>query len=101
MRKIILVIAALSIALIHGGVRPAAAQFYAQHNLVSDGFVPAEQPTPGAPWQIRITDALLAQNQLLAAKNADADSYSSSLSAAAALALATGSVDSIPMRDNW
>jgi outer membrane protein len=44
---------------------------------------------------------LLAQNQLLAAKNADADSYSSSLSAAAALALATGSVDSIPTRDNW
>lgn len=48
-----------------------------------------------------VTDALLAQNQLLAAKNADADSYSSALSAAAALALATGSVDSIPMRDNW
>ncbi|NPT47856.1 TolC family protein [Paraburkholderia sp. 1N] len=48
-----------------------------------------------------VTDALLAQNQLLAAKNADADSYSSALSAAAALALATGSVESIPMRDNW
>ncbi|NML97936.1 TolC family protein [Paraburkholderia sp. RP-4-7] len=48
-----------------------------------------------------VTDALLAQNQLLAAKNADADSYSSVLSAAAALALATGSVESIPMRDNW
>ncbi|MFM0353682.1 TolC family protein [Paraburkholderia nemoris] len=48
-----------------------------------------------------VTDALLAQNQLLAAKNANADSYSSSLSAAAALALATGSIDSIPMRDNW
>ncbi|NDY74942.1 TolC family protein, partial [Desulfobacter hydrogenophilus] len=39
-----------------------------------------------------ITDALLAQNQLLAAKNADADSYSSALAAAAALALATGSI---------
>lgn len=51
-----------------------------------------------------ITDALLAQNQLLAAKNADADSYSSALAAAAALALATGSIESIesiPMRDNW
>ena len=48
-----------------------------------------------------VTDALLAQNQLLAAKNADADSYSGALSAAAALALATGSVESIPMRDNW
>ncbi|HZZ05803.1 TolC family protein [Paraburkholderia sp.] len=47
-----------------------------------------------------VTDALLAQNQLLAAKNADADSYSGALSAAAALALATGSVESIPMRDN-
>ncbi|MGF6260641.1 outer membrane protein [Paraburkholderia youngii] len=40
-----------------------------------------------------ITDALLAQNQLLAAKNAYADSYSGALSAAAALALATGSID--------
>jgi outer membrane protein len=48
-----------------------------------------------------VSDALLAQNQLLAAKNADADSYSSALSAAAALALATGSVESIPMRENW
>jgi outer membrane protein TolC len=48
-----------------------------------------------------ITDALLAQNQLLAAKNADANSYSSALSAAAALALATGSVDSIPMPSSW
>jgi hypothetical protein len=26
---------------------------------IEDGFVPAEQPTPGAPWQIRITDELL------------------------------------------
>jgi DNA invertase Pin-like site-specific DNA recombinase len=28
---------------------------------IEDGFVPAVQPTPGAPWQIRITDALLAR----------------------------------------
>ncbi|WP_144140417.1 TolC family protein [Paraburkholderia sp. BCC1884] len=42
-----------------------------------------------------VTDALLAQNQLLAAKNAQADSYSGALSAAAALALATGSIDSV------
>jgi outer membrane protein len=48
-----------------------------------------------------VTDALLAQNQLLAAKNADADSYSAALSAAATLALATGSVDSIPTRTGW
>ncbi|NYH16093.1 TolC family protein [Paraburkholderia bryophila] len=48
-----------------------------------------------------VTDALLAQNQLLAAKNADADSYSGALSAAAALALATGSVDSIPTQGSW
>jgi outer membrane protein len=48
-----------------------------------------------------VTDALLAQNQLLAAKNADADSYSAALSAAATLALATGSVDSIPTQANW
>lgn len=26
---------------------------------IEDGFIPAEQPTPGAPWQIRITDDLL------------------------------------------
>lgn len=43
-----------------------------------------------------VTDALLAQNQLLAAKNAYADSYSGALSSAAALALATGSVDAKP-----
>ncbi|WP_438395775.1 TolC family protein [Caballeronia sp. DA-9] len=48
-----------------------------------------------------VTDALLAQNQLLAANNADSDSYSGALSAAAALALATGSVDSIPAQSAW
>ncbi|WP_174364387.1 TolC family protein [uncultured Caballeronia sp.] len=47
-----------------------------------------------------ITDALLAQNQLLVAKNAGADSYSGALSAAAALALATGSIDSVAARSN-
>ena len=26
---------------------------------IEDSFIPAEQPTPGAPWQIRITDDLL------------------------------------------
>ena len=26
---------------------------------IEDGFIPAEQPTPGAPWQIRITADLL------------------------------------------
>jgi hypothetical protein len=25
---------------------------------IEDGFIPAEQPTPGAPWEIRITDEL-------------------------------------------
>ncbi|QBR01572.1 TolC family protein [Paraburkholderia pallida] len=39
-----------------------------------------------------ITDALLAQNQLIAAQNAYADSYSAALSAAASLALATGEI---------
>ncbi len=43
-----------------------------------------------------ITDALLAQNQLLAAQNAYADSYSAALSAAASLALATGEMGSAP-----
>ncbi|NIE63480.1 TolC family protein [Burkholderia sp. Ax-1719] len=43
-----------------------------------------------------ITDALLAQNQLLAAQNAYADSYSAALSAAASLALATGEIGSAP-----
>jgi excisionase family DNA binding protein len=28
---------------------------------IEDGFIPAEQPTPGAPWQIRVTDELLAR----------------------------------------
>ena len=43
-----------------------------------------------------ITDALLAQNQLIAAQNAYADSYSAALSAAASLALATGEMDAAP-----
>ena len=28
---------------------------------IEDGFIPAEQPTPGAPWEIRLTDDLLAR----------------------------------------
>src|SRR5258707_9525848 len=28
---------------------------------IEDGFIPAEQPTPGAPWQIRITDDVLSR----------------------------------------
>jgi DNA invertase Pin-like site-specific DNA recombinase len=28
---------------------------------IEAGFIPAEQPTPGAPWQIRVTDELLAR----------------------------------------
>ncbi|WP_322044467.1 TolC family protein [Paraburkholderia sp. J67] len=43
-----------------------------------------------------ITDALLAQNQLLAAQNAFADSYSAALAAAASLALATGEMGGAP-----
>ncbi|KDB07229.1 outer membrane efflux protein [Burkholderia sp. lig30] len=39
-----------------------------------------------------ITDATLAQSQLIAAKNASVDSYCGALSAAAALALATGTI---------
>ena len=43
-----------------------------------------------------ITDALLAQNQLIAAQDAYADSYSAALSAAASLALATGEIGARP-----
>jgi outer membrane protein TolC len=43
-----------------------------------------------------ITDALLAQNQLIAAQDASADSYSAALSAAASLALATGEIGTAP-----
>jgi hypothetical protein len=46
MRKITLVIASLSIALILSGVRPASAQFYTQDNLVSNGAFPAEHLDP-------------------------------------------------------
>src|SRR5438046_1792859 len=47
MRKGILsAIVSLSVVLILGSVQPAAAQFYTQHNLVSDGFVPADHPDP-------------------------------------------------------
>src|SRR6266568_3491354 len=43
MRKGILsAIVPLSVVLILGSVQPAAAQFYTQHNLVSDGAVPAD-----------------------------------------------------------
>jgi uncharacterized protein (TIGR03118 family) len=40
------VIALLALVLVLGGVGPAAAQFYAQHNLVSDGAVPADLVDP-------------------------------------------------------
>ena len=30
------------------------------HRWINDGFIPAEQDTPGAPWRIRITDHLRA-----------------------------------------
>jgi uncharacterized protein (TIGR03118 family) len=64
MRRITLVIASLSIALILSGVRPASAQFYTQDNVVSDGAVPAEHldpnmvnawglaSSPTSPWWI-------------------------------------------------
>lgn len=28
------------------------------HRWITDGFIPAQQPTPGAPWQIRMNDHL-------------------------------------------
>jgi hypothetical protein len=31
------------------------------HRLLNDGFIGGEQPTPGAPWRIRLTDALVAR----------------------------------------
>jgi len=31
------------------------------HRWINDGFIAAEQITPGAPWQIRITDDLRAR----------------------------------------
>src|SRR5437016_9297083 len=47
MRKGILsAIVSLSVVLSLGSVQPAAAQFYTQHNLVSDGFVPADHSDP-------------------------------------------------------
>lgn len=43
-----------------------------------------------------VTEANLAQNQLLLARNASADAYSGALAAAASLALATGAIGSAP-----
>lgn len=43
-----------------------------------------------------VTEANLAQNQLLLARNASADAYSGALAAAASLALATGAIGSTP-----
>jgi excisionase family DNA binding protein len=31
------------------------------HRWITDGFIPAEQTTPGAPWRIRLTDQLRAR----------------------------------------
>lgn len=69
------------------------------------GLVAAAQTTYDAAFAAyrsgvgSITDVLLAQNQLLVAQNAYADSYSIALSAAATLALATGTIgDSKPSR---
>src|SRR5712692_5363669 len=44
--KILTASVSLSIVLILSGVCPAAAQFYAQHNLVSDGAVSADLVDP-------------------------------------------------------
>jgi uncharacterized protein (TIGR03118 family) len=44
--NILTAIVLLSVVLVLGGVHPAAAQFYAQHNLVSDGAVPADLVDP-------------------------------------------------------
>ncbi|WP_035879634.1 TolC family protein [Cupriavidus sp. BIS7] len=48
-----------------------------------------------------VTDANLAQNQLLLAQNASADAYSGALSAAAALALATGAIGGAADAGGW
>ncbi|WP_454766283.1 TolC family protein [Cupriavidus campinensis] len=48
-----------------------------------------------------VTEANLAQNQLLLAQNASADAYSGALSAAAALALATGAIGSARDGAEW
>jgi uncharacterized protein (TIGR03118 family) len=64
MRKITSIVAALPIVLILGVAPPAVAQFYTQHNLVSDGAVPAEcldpnlvnawglAASPTSPWWV-------------------------------------------------
>jgi uncharacterized protein (TIGR03118 family) len=44
--KVLPAILLFSVVLILGGVRSASAQFYAQHNLVSDGAVPADLVDP-------------------------------------------------------
>src|SRR5437870_2720990 len=44
--NILTAIVLLSVVLVLGGVHPATAQFYAQHNLVSDGAVPADLVDP-------------------------------------------------------
>ena len=31
------------------------------HRWLADGFIAGEQPTPGAPWRIRVTDQLRAR----------------------------------------
>jgi hypothetical protein len=31
------------------------------HRWLADGFIAGEQPTPGAPWRIRVTDELRAR----------------------------------------
>jgi hypothetical protein len=40
------VVISLSIVMVVGSAYPAAAQFYVQHNLVSDGAVPADLVDP-------------------------------------------------------
>ncbi|KAI3597105.1 Outer membrane protein [Cupriavidus necator H850] len=48
-----------------------------------------------------VTEANLAQNQLLLARNASADAYNGALAAAATLALATGSVGAVRDGGGW
>jgi hypothetical protein len=59
-RSALSALVSLSVVLILGAVQPATAQFYAQHNLVSDGAVPAPLTDSNMGMQREALDQLRA-----------------------------------------
>ncbi len=86
-----------TIVLADNALRTSLAAVSASQALVSAGQTTFDAALAGyRNGVVSITDAILAETQLLQAKNASSDAYSTALAAAATLALSTGTLGSAP-----